>query len=298
MAVSASRHGRTWLLALLVSLAVHGGVGLALTLLPGPGSAGSEAEGLQVDACALDTAGDEGDASFLTADANPAEFAAVLLASPTGEPARLPSPTIEEPCPRTVSGSTSPGAQSLAAGNATTPRPGTSFFHVPAQGRTFVYLIDRSSSMGLHGALATACRQLLASLEQLPLTAQFQVIVYNRSAEPLLTSQPGLMAASPENVQQVGRQLALLAAEGGTDHLPALRRALALHPDVLFLLTDADDLTAEHLRVAAQLNPGRHTIIHTIELNTLNRDRSDLPMHLLARDHGGTYQAVDLQESY
>jgi hypothetical protein len=158
-----------------------------------------------------------------------------------------------------------------------------------------VYVIDRSSSMGLHGALAAARQQLLASLEQLPATARFQIIVYNRTAEPVLANQPGLMPASRENLQRVATQLSTLTAEGGTDHPPALRRALALHPDVVFFLTDADDLTAEDLRAVTRLNPGRHTVIHAIELNTRNRDRPDMPMHVLARDSRGTYQAVDLR---
>jgi hypothetical protein len=166
---------------------------------------------------------------------------------------------------------------------------------VEAHGQTLVYVIDRSSSMGLHGALAAAREEVLASLEQLPPTARFQVIVYNRTAEPLLASQPELMVPSPENKQRVALQLSTLRAEGGTDHLPALRRALALHPDVVFFVTDADDLTAQHLRAVAQLNPGRRTVIHAIELNLRNRNRPDMPMHALALDNRGTYQAVDLQ---
>jgi len=171
---------------------------------------------------------------------------------------------------------------------------GTTFFDVAAQGQTFVYVIDHSSSMGPNGGLRAAREQLLASLQQLPPAARFQVIVYNRIAEPLLPAHPYWMLPTPESLQQVASRLGELRAEGGTDHLPALRRALALRPDVLFFLTDADDLTADVLRAVARINSDRYTAIHAIELTTQNRDRPHMPMHVLAFENRGTYRAVDL----
>ena len=147
-------------------------------------------------------------------------------------------------------------------------------------------------SMGLHGALEAARRELLTSLEQLPPTTRFQVIVFNSTAGPLIPSQPQWLEATAANRQLVARALADLPAEGGTNHDLALPKALALQPDVIFFLTDADDLTAAQLRSITLHNRGR-TVIHTIELNTANRGRPQMPLQLLARENGGVYQAVD-----
>jgi hypothetical protein len=169
----------------------------------------------------------------------------------------------------------------------------TTFFDVPACGRRIVYLIDASSSMGPSGALALATRELLASLRRLPADTCFQVLTYNSRVTPLLPRYPEGVPASPLMIDRVEHALRDLEPIGATDHGRALREALGLRPDVLFFLTDADDLTQEHLRVAAQSNRGG-TVIHVIELTTRHRGRPAMPMQVLARDHRGTYHAVDL----
>jgi len=175
----------------------------------------------------------------------------------------------------------------LGTGNGT-----TAFFHIATQGTAIVYVIDRSASMGLNGCLATAKRELLASLEHLPSTARFQVIPYNRSAEPLrIYGQSGLTFATPENKRCVALLLEGIQAEGGTEHVPALKRALALGPDVIFFLTDAADLRAEQIRAITCLNHGRSTI-HAIELGRASEVRGDLPLYALAQENQGCYKSV------
>ncbi len=300
--MAVSPHRRALILAVLVSLSLHAVIGLALILAPGPRAAAESSDGLQVDAC--DLAPEEGVSTSLVADREAETMQAVLLAAPEPvEPPTLeqvPVETIKKgaalPQPQAaVDPSTSQEVQTAPGFTPAKRFDCTRFFDVEAAGRTFVYVIDRSSSMGPSGGLRAAREQLLASLQQLPPAARFQIIVYNRVAEPLLADRPSLLPITPENLQRVAERLSGLLAEGGTDHLPALRRALALHPDVIFFLTDADDLTSDLLRAVARLNPGRHTIIHAIEMNPLNRDRPDMPMHVLARENGGTYRAVDLK---
>jgi hypothetical protein len=166
------------------------------------------------------------------------------------------------------------------------------FFGLPAQAKKIVYVLDRSSSMGQNGLLTRAARELLASLERLPPGTQFQVLVYNRTVEALPRGPLAWRDATPEQRQLVAQALLTLPAEGGTDHTPALRGALALRPDVLFLVTDADDLTDAQVQEATRWNAGR-TVIHTVELNGANRQRTFMPLQRLARENGGRYQAVD-----
>jgi hypothetical protein len=226
----------------------------------------------------------------LLSPAEAAAFEAVLVSAPAEEPVlsspEVPALRVEPPQPASARLQPPVAAAPSRTSNSTT------FFNIEAQGQTFVYVIDRSSSMGPGGGLRTARQELLRSLRQIPPTARFQVIVYNRSAEPLLPRRPEWLELNRENLEETDARMAELPAEGGTDHLPALRRAFALHPDVLFFLTDADDLTANLLREVARLNAGRHTIVHAIEMNLRNRDRQEMPMHRLARDNGGSYRAV------
>src|SRR5262249_3744008 len=54
----------------------------------------------------------------------------------------------------------------------------TTFFQVSTQAQSVVYVIDRSGSMGNGGRMALARRELLASLDRLPVSARFQIIPY------------------------------------------------------------------------------------------------------------------------
>jgi hypothetical protein len=86
--------------------------------------------------------------------------------------------------------------------------------------------------------------------------------------------------------------LQALDAAGTTNHVAALRRGLDLHPDVLFFLTDADDLKPEVISAITQRN--QRSVIHTIELTRLRSPRPEGPLAQLARDNHGTYRRVAL----
>jgi hypothetical protein len=141
--------------------------------------------------------------------------------------------------------------------------------------------------------LAAVKRELLASVNGLSADARFQVIFYNRRPMVLeLDGGSGLVSASDENKRRVDQQIAALQAEGGTEHLAALRQALSLQPDAIFFLTDADDLTPQEVNTITQLNRGG-SAIHTFEM--VPRRQADLPLQLLARRNRGTYRAVELR---
>jgi hypothetical protein len=151
-------------------------------------------------------------------------------------------------------------------------------------------------SMGLRGALEFARKELLASLASLPETARFQIIAYNRSAEPLrLNGHADLLPASAENRRAAAAAIESLVAEGSTNHVQALTRALALQPDVIFFLTDADDLRPEQVRQLTQYNHGR-TVIHAIELHLGRRSRSESTLPLLAQANRGVFRAVESEQ--
>ena len=172
--------------------------------------------------------------------------------------------------------------------------PGTEFFGAREHAGSFAYVIDCSGSMASHGALDIAKRELLASLGQLPPDAQFAVVFYNLRATTF--SDPfghrGLMAATRSNKERVRAQLASVYPDGGTDHMLALRSALALHPEVIFFLTDADLMTNND---AAQIiSEAGKTRIQAVEFGRGIDLGGTVPLRKLAVTTGGTYRYLDV----
>jgi Mg-chelatase subunit ChlD len=111
-----------------------------------------------------------------------------------------------------------------------------------------VYVLDCSGSMGAGGKFDAARAALISTLKQQPTSVRFQVIVYAGTAAPLLASSGNALPATDANVRAATEKLAALDARGKSNHLEAVRAALAFRPDVILLLTDADDLNVAALR--------------------------------------------------
>ena len=190
-------------------------------------------------------------------------------------------PSVQPPIiPASVAG---PTVETLPPGTA------TQFYGVPAIGKSVVFVIDRSASMGLDGRLDRARRELAASLHRLPATARFQVIAYHRMAETLvLDGQRHLVAATPTAIDAAIAFVERLSPEGATDHAAALRNALALEPDVIYFLTDDDDLTASQVHDITRRNR-RRACIHTL---CFVRPYDSAALAELARQNGGTFAVI------
>lgn len=301
----------SWPVAVAASLGLHAAVLAGLELLPlspikdaagGPcdvtmasGSDRGELHLLQVVGLASDVGPQSGDRPGL----------AIWPSAPTEDP-HVINVALSEPSAGGSSSGAAGVAKEFAAGKpggntsgSAARRGTTTFFQVPAHGRRIVYVLDASMSMGKDGALKVAREELLQSIRSLPSDVEFQVIVYNTRPRLLnpkweFKLQP-MLRANREAIEEVAAGLAALNAEGGTDHGPALQRALALRPDVIFLLTDADDLKQDHLSLVSRLNQGK-AVIHTIELSPHNRHRPGMPLQRLASENRGQYQAVDLRQ--
>jgi hypothetical protein len=147
--------------------------------------------------------------------------------------------------------------------------------------------------MGIDRKLDFARGELISSLRQLPPTVRFQVIDYNEYAETLVVDgQRGLLPAAPDIVAKAIALLQALHASGNTNHLAALRNGIDLHPDVLYFLTDADDLRPEEVSLITRRN--QQTVLHTIELTRRRALLLDGPLARLASENHGTYRRVSL----
>jgi hypothetical protein len=201
------------------------------------------------------------------------------------------APTAAPPAPSAPSAPTLPSGQAGAGSGAGQGGARSRLFPVPATARKVVYVVDCSASMGVSGALIAACRELLASLRRLPAGARFQVIAYNSQAEPLrINGSTDLLSADAQTVAAVAAALERLEAAGSTEHNQALLRGLSFRPDVLYFVTDADDVPLNVLS-ATRFSQGQ-TTIHTIELRRRLRPPAESPLRLLAESNGGSYRCV------
>ena len=139
------------------------------------------------------------------------------------------------PSPKTTAPPASPKA-------VPTPPPGTTPFGVgtpvhgelPA-GRSIVYVLDCSGTMGLDGKLDRARAAILATLAGQSDEVRTQVVVYRGKAELLTRSD--LIAA-----------LTRLEPGGASRHADGVRAALKLDPDYVVLFTDATDAELASVR--------------------------------------------------
>jgi hypothetical protein len=158
-----------------------------------------------------------------------------------------------------------------------------SFFGIRARGRFFVYVLDQSGSMIDDDRLARATIELRRSVYALQSPQQFEVVFYNDET----TTMPGgpiPRTADQRNKELLASWLQLIDPDGETDPRRAIKQALALRPDAVFLLSDGEfpDGTVEAVAAAN----ARKIPIHCIDLaGGLAGDH----LERIARDSGGRY---------
>ncbi|HET6879174.1 MAG TPA: hypothetical protein VFI31_03400 [Pirellulales bacterium] len=175
----------------------------------------------------------------------------------------------------------------------------THVYGVPGEGNSFVYVFDRSSSMGIgaNSLLESAKRELLASLSDLGEENRFQIIFYNQEphAMNLGRSFAGLVFADDRAKELARRFVGGINADGATEHYEPLMKALRLAPDVIFFLTDADEPVLSDVKITRIRNTnGGRTSINTIEFGEGPQPRRENFLGRIARENGGKYIYIDI----
>jgi hypothetical protein len=168
-------------------------------------------------------------------------------------------------------------------------------FGVEGKGSKFVYLFDRSASME-GPPLSAAKKQLLESLRSLESVHQFQIIFFNSHTRVFDASggRKRIAFASDRNKQLAANFVGGITADGGTDRMIALREAIAMSPNVIFFLTDADDpMSANELGEIARINRRAGAAICVIEFGRKPAPMKDNFLMQIARESGGQYGYVD-----
>lgn len=164
-----------------------------------------------------------------------------------------------------------------------------------ATGWSFVFLIDRSQSMGGEGlgAIAAAAQELARKVERLTEQQMFQVIAYNQ--KPLYLTKRELIPATAKNKQQMLEFVKNLPAFGATEHESGLLAALRLEPDVIFLFTDGGDpvLRSNQLRTIREAAAGQ-TSIHVLHFGAGPASSENAFLPRLAGENRGSYVYIDM----
>lgn len=170
------------------------------------------------------------------------------------------------------------------------------FMDIVGVGKSFVYVIDTSSSM--HGSrLKLAQSHLKASLRQLQPSQKFAVIFYNDQYRKRLTLRrqavQEMYFATELNQELAAQEVDRVTSDLGTEHKPAILEALSLKPDVIYFLTDGAEPELSPRDLAQIRDASGNTTIHVIKFGdgTMS-SRSTSWLELLARQAGGEYRPI------
>ncbi len=189
-------------------------------------------------------------------------------------------------------------AAESAAFDARRPRgPATSisvFGSGQMTGRKFVFVIDRSKSMGGQGlnVLDGAASELAGAINSLEEFHQFQIVAYHHKTVAIGTLS--LLDATDENKSEVSNFIANLAAFGGTEHEAALTVALSMGPDVVVLLTDGGLPELNESQLARIRRAADGAQIHCIQFGSGPAQNPNTFMRKLAGQNVGTYRYIDV----
>jgi hypothetical protein len=176
----------------------------------------------------------------------------------------------------------------------------TEVFGVEGEGTRFVYVFDRSDSMnGFEGKpLRKAKAELVKSIQSLGPTHQFQIVFYNDHPLPYGGAQrPRLLYGEDRDKELALRFVRDMSGTGGTNHVDALLMALAMSPDVIFFLTDADDNPgSQKVEKIVERAERIGTSIHCIQFGTGNRSFGSNWIDQLAERTRGQFKYIDVAQ--
>lgn len=166
------------------------------------------------------------------------------------------------------------------------------------EGRSFVFLLDRSKSMGSGGlgVLEIAGKELTKAVANLKPHHTFQVLGYNSKTSPMKARR--LLAATDEHKTAVPQFIQNMVAFGKTEHEFAVMAGISYRPDVIVLLSDGDDfgsMSDIKLKKIRQTLRGS-TQIHCIQFGLGPAKAAIGFMQKLANQNGGTFRYIDVNQ--
>ncbi len=174
---------------------------------------------------------------------------------------------------------------------------GPDFFGLGGQARgarKIVYVVDRSGSM--LNTFGGVVKELKESIGALRRTQRFHVIFFNSGAA--LENPPRRMVSAIQAHKRAAFQFFdTITPMGDTDPRPAMRRAFAVEPDLIYFLTDGEfDAHAESMfKMLEKMNRRRQVRIFTI---AYVEQQGAAVLERMAREHNGEYRFVSEDEIF
>lgn len=164
-------------------------------------------------------------------------------------------------------------------------------------GRNFVFVLDRSKSMGASGlgVIQAARNELSAAIDELEPNHRFQIIGYHQRTVTMKERQ--MLPATAENKGLVRNYISGLAAFGATNHENGLIAAAAFQPDIIVLMTDGDypGLNSTKLKLIKRGLPSGCQV-HCIQFGIGPSQKTTNFMRKLAEQNHGTYRYIDVSK--
>lgn len=194
------------------------------------------------------------------------------------------------------------GASGTALKESGGPKGEASFFGVKSSGRRFVFVVDSSNSMR-NGKFDAAKEELLYAVRRLSPDQFFYVIFFDHDAERMTLTpggepDPTAVSATVANIKRLETWLATVKNELRTDPGDAMKFAVEMLPDAIFLLSDGQftdrGRTERYLAENNVLNDPVDGRKPKVVINTLAfwaRD-GEPTMKKLAELYRGTYRFV------
>jgi hypothetical protein len=182
------------------------------------------------------------------------------------------------------------GGRGGGIGTGVGPGFGAGFFGTKAAAKSLVYVVDMSGSM-TGARFERAKKELVKSINQLNAEQKFYVYFFNDRTFPLFDPKPaaGLIPASNSNKERAVRWIKSRQAESTTNPNYALRQALEMRPEVIFLLTDGELDEPDIVRQMIRQNNKSGVVIHTIAFE--NED-GGVTLEAIATENNGIYRFV------
>lgn len=163
-------------------------------------------------------------------------------------------------------------------------------------GRRFVFIIDRSQSMGGQGlgVLSRAQTELTNAIQQLKPNHEFQIVAYH--SRTVTISERRLLVANEANKALAKPFLQRLAAFGATEHNYGINAALAFRPDSVVLLTDGGypGLSASQMKQIRR--SASNAEFHCIQFGLGPQQESANFMTRLASQCNGTFRYINVRD--
>jgi len=175
------------------------------------------------------------------------------------------------------------------------PRPPgeSSYYGIPICAKRVVFVLDTSVSM--RGVpMEAAKRALLATVESLPESVHFDIILFDRTAT---VWQPRLVPATPAFKRQAAESVWNRGMQVGTASHAAINAAFGLDPEVIYFLSDGeptDNKPDQIVESMTERNRIRRISIHTVGVVTQGGAGGlKFFMKPLAELNYGTFQLVE-----